>query len=185
MKVKKVSQIRTEEASSDTDSLGRILERVNQANQGEEEKYVWTKLHLVAMDHGRRCSSQAIYPLVDTGVYRTILCGQDWQRMKKADPSLRPKRCRVNFTPYGTRDQLDMIGRTKAILKNEAGGQVDTIVYIAKGGHQSLLGLKDARNLGIISVNKEGEVMKGLNAVNNLHVTKKQRKRFLWRHNNR
>ena len=45
------------------------------------------------------------------------------------------------FLPYGSRKELSMIGRTKASLRNTAGGTVELIVNIAKGGNQSLLGL--------------------------------------------
>ena len=72
-----------------------------------------------------------------------------------------------------------MIGRTKAILKNAAGALVGTIVYIVKGNNQSLLGLKDALSLGIVTINKDGvdvrDNLKGVETVtvNMLSVQKK------------
>ena len=72
-----------------------------------------------------------------------------------------------------------MIGRSKAILKNAAGGLVGTIVYIVKGNNQSLLGLKDALSLGIVTINKDGvdvrDNLKGVETVtvNMLSVQRK------------
>ena len=112
---------------------------------------------------------------MDTGVHKTILCGAEWRMLRQADPSLWPKLCKVKFTPYGTSDTLDMIGRTKGIIKNEAGRQMSTNVYIARGGHQSLLGLKDARALGIITINREGEGQDKaeVETMNRLHTLQK------------
>ena len=50
-------------------------------------------------------------------MHKTILCSTDWKILKEADPKLMPKLCKAKFTPYGTHDKLDMIGRTKAILR--------------------------------------------------------------------
>ena len=77
--------------------------------------------------------------------------------MIKADPKLKPKKCRVKFTPYGTKIGLPMIGRTKAILTCVAGNSINTIVYIVKGAKQSLLGRFDAQNLGIVRIYPKGD----------------------------
>ena len=75
-----------------------------------------------AMDHGRESKEVRISPVIDTGVTKTLICENDWNRMVKADPLLKAKRCRVKFTPYGTEIDLPMIGRTKAVLSNGAEG---------------------------------------------------------------
>ena len=49
-----------------------------------------------------------------------------------------------------------MLGRTKAILKASRGATTGTIVYVVRGSGQSLLGLKDAEDLGIVEINPEG-----------------------------
>ena len=101
------------------------------------------------------------------------------EKVEKVEPSLQHKRCRVRFTPYGTTTGLQMIVRTKAILKNAAGGLVGTIVYIVKGNNQSRLGLKDEMSLGIVTINKDGvdvrDNLKGVESVtvNMLSVQKK------------
>ena len=108
-------------------------------------------------------------------MHKMILCGTEWKTLREVDPKLMPKLCKVKFTPYGTHDKLDMIGRTKVILRNEVGGQINTMVYIARGGHQSLLGLKDAKALGIMRINKEGDSQDGTDSetVNSLSTQQK------------
>ena len=91
------------------------------------------------MDHGRESKDDNIEPVVDTGVNKTLICEEDWVKMIKAVPKLKPKKCRVKFTPYGTKIGLLMIGRTKAVLTCVAGNSINTIVYIVKGAKRSLL----------------------------------------------
>jgi hypothetical protein len=96
-------------------------------------------------------------PLVDGGVHKTLISEANWKVMKKKNKSLRIKKCRVKFTPYQTKEGLQMLGRTKAILRAAGGATVNTIVYVVRGRGQSLLGLKDGENLGIIEINPEGK----------------------------
>ena len=70
-------------------------------------------------------------------MHKTILSGADWKVLREADPKLRPKLCKVKFTPHTTQNKLDMIGRTKEIFRNEVESHIDTIFHMARGGHQS------------------------------------------------
>lgn len=63
----------------------------------------------------------------------------------------------MKFTPYQTNEGLQMLGRTKAVLRAAGGATVSTIVYVVKGSGHSLLGLQDGENLGIIEINPEGK----------------------------
>ena len=172
-----------EDSVSDTEPVGRVeqvtTEKVRQASQEEGDKEVQVNLEIQAVDHGKKSSFVKFQPLVDTGVHKTLLNEADWKKLKEVEPSLQHKRCRVRFTPYGTTTGLQMIGQSKAILKNAAGGLVGTIVYIVKGNNQSLLGLKDALSLGIVTINKDGvdvrDNLKGVETVtvNMLSVQKK------------
>ena len=76
--------------------------------------------------------------------------------MKKQNKMLKIKKCRVRFTPYQTQDTLQTLGWTKAVLRAAGGTEVNTIVYMVKGSGQSLLGLKDGEELGIIKINPKG-----------------------------
>ena len=75
---------------------------------------------------------------------------------KKKNKTLQIKRCKIKFTPYQSEEGLQMLGRTKAILKASGGATTGTIVYVVRGSGQSLLGLKDAEDLGIVEINSEG-----------------------------
>ena len=157
-KKEKVDRVKSEksEADSETDSVGHIREQVNRTTQEKEEKQVTVEIVLTAMDHGRMCEMQKVEFLVDTGVHKTILCGSDWRQLREQDLTLKPKVCKVRFAAYGASKDLEMQGRTEKKLMNMAGRQVNSIVYIARGRRQSLLGLKDSQALGIVQVNREG-----------------------------
>ena len=138
-KKERVNQVRTEksEAESDMDLVGHIVEQVNRTAQKQEDKQVNVEIQLRAIDHGRICETQKVKFLVYTGVHKTILCGSDWRRLRKQDPTLRPKICKILFAAYKASSDLEMLGRTKAKLTNLAGGQVNSMVYIAReaGSH--------------------------------------------------
>jgi hypothetical protein len=50
--------------------------------------------------------------------------------MKKHKKLLRIKKCRSKFTPYQIEEGLQMLGRTKAVLRAAGGATVNTIVYV-------------------------------------------------------
>ena len=156
----KVNEV-SEEDTEDTDSsVGRVVEsgseKVNAANQ-QSVKNITTHLKLTALDKGRPSDEVDVELLVDSGVHKTLLSERDWQKLAKGDRKAKIKRCKVNFTPYGTKINLPMLGRTKAILQARSGATLRTIVYVVKGQKQSLLGLKDGQALGIIEINPEGK----------------------------
>ena len=124
------------------------------------------------MDHGQKSTMTLIQPLVVTCVHETMLCGEDWIKLREPGPKLMPKFCKVKFTPYASSNKLDMIGRTKVTLKKEAGGHIETMVYITRGGHKSLLGLKDSNALCKMKIAKEGDSKKaiGTETVNSLNI---------------
>ena len=49
-----------------------------------------------------------------------------------------------------------MLGRSKCRLTARAGNTVETVVYVVRGAKESLLGLKDGEELGIIKIQPEG-----------------------------
>ena len=146
----------------DTDSdesVGRVAEcgteTVRQTGQKAGKCKVVT-LTIQAVDKGQHMQKVEFRPLVDSGVYRTLVSEADWNVMKKKNKTLRIKRCKIKFTPYQSEEGLQMLGRTKAILKASGGATTGTIVYVVRGSGQSLLGLKDAKDLGIVEINPEG-----------------------------
>ena len=56
-KKSKENKVLAELVKSDRDSVGRILERVNQAGQENKEKYVEVKFKIRVVDHGRTSST--------------------------------------------------------------------------------------------------------------------------------
>ena len=165
----KQQQVRevSEEEDDDTDSdvsLGRVLEsqpeEVNAAEQASE-KNVTVSLQFTAFDKGNPSDTVKFEPLVDSGVHKTLLSEEDWMKVVNGGRKVRIKKCRVNFRPYGTKINLPMVGRTKATMTAKSGATTKTIVYVVKGQKQSLLGLRDAKALGIIQINPEGSEIVG------------------------
>ena len=60
------------------------------------------------------------------------------------------------FVPYGTNRRLECVGRSKVILKAEAGDQIKTIAYVIHGVSESLLGKTDVVKLRIVEFHPEG-----------------------------
>ena len=68
------------------------------------------------------------------------------------------KTCHTRFCPFGTNYSLSMLGRVRGTLTSASGASTRTVIYVVKGEKQSLLGLKDGRALGIITITPEGRI---------------------------
>ena len=100
----------SEEDKGDTDSsVGRVVEsgseKVNAANQCSV-KNITAHLKLTALDKGRPSDEVDVELLVDSGVHKTLLSERDWQKLAQGERKVKIKRCKVNFTPYGTKINL-------------------------------------------------------------------------------
>ena len=51
-----------------------------------------------------------------------------------------------------TKQNLEIMGRTRCELQARGGAKITTIVYVVKGAKESLLGLQDGEALGIIRI---------------------------------
>ena len=83
-------------------------------------------LTIQAVDKGQHMQKVEFRPLVDSGVYRTLVSEADWKIMKKKNKTLKIKQCDIRFTPYQSEEGLQMLGRTKAILE-ASGGQLPVL----------------------------------------------------------
>ena len=88
---------------------------------------------------------------------RTLLSELDWLHVKKANPSVRLKKNKIAFRPYGTKLFLSILGRMKVVLRCSAGKQIKTMAYIVRGAKESLLGRRDGGALGIINICPGGQ----------------------------
>ena len=147
---------------SDTDSIGRVVEIVRAA--GDNAKNKTADVQMTVLDHGQPAKELTVEFLIDSGVYRTLLTEEQWQRVQAAKNHRRPtlKRNRVKLVPYGTSQGLTVLGRSKCMLTAKAGAKVETIVYVVRGAKESLLGLRDGEALGIIRIQPEGEIVRRL-----------------------
>ena len=128
---------------------------------------------MVVLDHGEEGEATEVELLIDSGVNKTLISEKDWKLIKKSYlrkgqkvPKL--KKSFTIFSPFGTNMKLPIMGRTKCRLEAACGRTTRTIVFIVKGKKQSLLGLKDGKNLGIIEINPEGKAQLKAELVNHL-----------------
>ena len=147
---------------SDTDSIGRVAEIVRAT--GGSKKSKTADIQLTVLDHGQQAKQLPVKLLIDSGVYRTLLSEEDWQQVQAGKNNRMPKlkRNKVKLVPYGTSQNLEVMGRSKCILMAGAGAEVTTIIYVVKGAKESLLGLRDGEGLGIIKIQPEGEPVRRL-----------------------
>ena len=76
----------------------------------------------------------------DSGVYRIIITESLYRKLLKTAPQMKLRENRVNFTTYGAKHTLPVMGRVKLVLKNANGFRVKSMIYVEKGGQESLLG---------------------------------------------
>ena len=90
----------------------------------------------------------------DTGVNKTIMNYKDFEKIKKSCGIVKTSK---KFRPYGTPVSLNILGKAKVTMKAEAGAEISTWIYIHKSNtEKSLLGERDARRLGIVTLNLKG-----------------------------
>ena len=94
--------------------------------------------------------------LPNCGVRKTLVAEKHFRYVAKANPGLVLKENTIRFRPYSTDKEVPIIGKCKAVLSNEAGGDHVTTIYVVDGGEESLLGKEDAQALGIIHLSKRG-----------------------------
>ena len=54
--------------------------------------------------------------------------------MAKANPGIVLKENTIKFRPYSTDEEVPIIGKCKATLKNKGGWRHDTTIYVVDGG---------------------------------------------------
>ena len=151
-----------EDTASETESVGRVVEeqvRYSQSEQAEEET---TKVKLTIIDHGRLAPAKHVSLLVDSGVRKTLISELVWRKIQKKEggQNLKLKKCNTKFRPYGTREYLPVLGRSKCKMQAEAGATIHTMIYVVKGQEQPLLGRGDAQRLGILKMDMKGAARK-------------------------
>ena len=91
----------------------------------------------------------------DTGVSKTILNLEDWEKVKEDCLLTETKK---RFRPYGTEHLLKIMGKARVKMRAENGAEIETWVFIHKSRTEtSLLGKEDALRLGIVKLNLKGE----------------------------
>ena len=105
---------------SDTDRIGRVVEIVRAA--GDNVKNKTADIQMTVLDHGQPARELTVEFLIDSGVYRTLLTEEQWQRVQADKNNRKPtlKRNRVKLVPYGTSQGLTVLGRSKCMLTAKA-----------------------------------------------------------------
>ena len=182
-KVKKEATRRLEsdqsELSNESDSeesVGRVEEEsedVRALKDNVELKSEEALMKVIIKDHKELSKPVYVKLLIDSGVHKTLLSEKDWDRVKpmRGNKPAKLKVCHTRFSPFGTNLKLPILGRSKCLLKAACGRRISTVIYVVKGESQSLLGLRDGKALGIISINPDGQFKQ--EKVNRVTKTKK------------
>ena len=73
-----------------------------------------------------------------------------------------------------SKQNLEILGRTRCELQARGGAKITTIVCVVKGAKESLLGLQDGEALGIISIEPDVESVRRQEQVTKQPVAVKQ-----------
>ena len=109
---------------------------------------------MTALDSGRPSLETVLNLLIDSGVSKTLISKLCWRkvRQRKGDSVMRLKKSKVNFSQFGTKMKLPILGQTKCQMVAMGGAEIQTNVYVVAGETESLLGLTDGEALGIINI---------------------------------
>ena len=156
---KKVRKISSDEDSTDTsdssvaESINRI-EVVNAVDNDSIKKEGKVSVSVRPRKGGVKIEAKWT---ADSGVSKSLLREEEWEKMKNKNSSLKLKKNKINFRPYGTKIILPVIGRAKVVLQCQSGAKVKSMVYVVKNQRESLLGRRDGQKLGIIQIIPEGK----------------------------
>ena len=53
----------------------------------------------------------------DSGVKKTLISEDDWEYMKKHNPTAKLKKNCIRFVPYGTKQALPVLGKARVMLQ--------------------------------------------------------------------
>ena len=161
---RKNTRVRKMDDETDSDeSVGRILtvSKVGKSN-------TTATIH-VKTEEG---SSGQVQLLTDTGVRKTLLNVNDWNKVNMKRRKL--VKTSRGFRPYGTTYKLPIIGKAQVHLKCENGAEIKTWVYVINDKKEtSLLGEHDAIRLGIVKIDLKGAKEEVVEVVRNVQYQPK------------
>ena len=102
-------------------------------------------VEIQAYNHGRPGTREQIKCLVDSGVKKTLIREEDWERLRMPESGgrkLNLKRNKTMFRMYRMGSKLEIVGRTKCSIQAKCGERIRTVIYIVRGAEELLLGLK-------------------------------------------
>ena len=150
-RLRKVDDDNSDEESSSNESVGRVIT----VAASEEACDPLTTVQVKPCTRKEAVSEQITF-LADSGVTKTLLVQNEWQKLREFNPTARLQETAVRFRPYGTNVRLNTVGKAKVTLKSATGKKIKTTVYVVTGPRESLLGRLDAERLGILTFKPEG-----------------------------
>ena len=150
-RLRKVDDDHSEEEYSSNESVGRVIT----VAASEEASDPLTTVEVRPCTRKEAAPEQITF-LADSGVTKTLLVKNEWQKLREVNPTVRLQETTVRFRPYGTDVHLNTIGKAKVSLKSAAGKKIKTTVYVVTGPRESLLGRRDAERLGILTFKPDG-----------------------------
>jgi hypothetical protein len=105
---------------SEAESVGRVVEEQVRASQTDQVKEDLAKVEMIMIDHARQAPAKNVRLLVDSGVKKTLINEEIWKKMQKkaGGKNLQLKKCKTRFRPYGTKEYLPIMGRSKCKMQD-------------------------------------------------------------------
>ena len=101
------------DSESDTSTLGRIAEQVKNVRVAALGKADTDRMVTVKVRPRKGGHKTKVRWTADSGVRKTLLSQEDWERIKKKNSAVKLRRNKIKFVPYGTKISLPILGKAK------------------------------------------------------------------------
>ena len=127
--------------------LGRVMEEnVEMVCASAKRGDAKAKVFITVLDHGRPSLETKVKLLIDSGVNKTLISDKDWAKVKQrpGDNPMKLKRVKTSLTPFDTKVKLPILGRTKCVMRAEAGAEITTIImwWLERRGTARVVGCR-------------------------------------------
>ena len=136
---------------------GRALNQMEEGSDGDSigqvsEEFIWATGIPAKMEANQ---------LIDSGVYRTSLTEKQGKQTQPEEASRRPelKKSMDKGVPNGTKETLELLGRSRWQIQAGAGGEETSMIDVIKEAKESLLVVRDREALGIRKIQPEGNTL--------------------------
>ena len=93
----------------------------------------------------------------ESRVRKTLLAEKHYWAIRKKNPDIKLRHMKIRFRPFSSDSNVPLLGCMEVRLTNNRGKAITTTVYVTQGQRESLPGKEDARSLGILKIDPDGD----------------------------